>query len=301
MKTTDQFLADLRQRFALDGAIGHEVQFLINAESEYAIEPLMKFSGFQDYAESFFVLVIRTLQHAEKALEQDGWPQTRKYYSIHLIQIVTALKYFRASHKVAFNGYPVIAYGFLRDLLDRAMLFRACLDSDERYQLLFLTPPNTAYDAPINRKLLEKRRKEEKTILSEVIGANSGFGELDQKWLRLWRNMFHDEVHGGKYSAAFDQHDWASGKSGLNIAPVWNEAAFVLFMNRFTELSWIWIRLLTVLQSRPAHFGIEWAADWTVLDESAELQLSIDKQIFIAVINFVRTKFPYSPSANFKI
>ena len=73
-------------------------------------------------------------------------------------------------------------------------------------------------------------------------------------------------------------------------------------MNRFTEVSWMYNRLLPNLQIEAESLRQDWSCRWQVLDDSfwqMEMGLAgIKKKMAEVFIRFTNLKFPFYPTIN---
>ena len=109
--------------------------------------------------------------------------------------------------------------------------------------------------------------------------------------------MFHEEVHGSKFSFGTELLKWSQGKGAPSIGPTPDEIPWPNYMNRAVEIGWLVVRLLPYLQPVENAFGEEWHMKNEILDDSfryAEQSFS-EKRTGIgeAFIKFVDEKFSF--------
>jgi hypothetical protein len=108
----------------------------------------------------------------------------------------------------------------------------------------------------------------------------------------MWEKMFHEEVHGSKFTLADTGFDWLKGEKPLYIEPVPTEDAIAMYVNRASEIGWLITRMLPFLQLDVNAFGNDWKTKYIVLDESFEIMNQglekLGKKIATAFIYFVK-------------
>ena len=92
----------------------------------------------------------------------------------------------------------------------------------------------------------------------------------------------------------------------LHVLPKFVPETYALFMNRFTEVAWTVHRLLPAIQPLEAPMPKEWAERWTLVDESFEIAVpalskDLGKKVGDAYADFVKMKFPFTPSMVFPL
>jgi hypothetical protein len=145
-----------------------------------------------------------------------------------------------------------------------------------------------------------KRKKVESSINAKVLGAQSGLPISTQKELSRWTEMFHLEVHGARFTGFSEDSDWLKGKELLPVCPMPNGLTMANYMNRSSEISWMFLRTLPLLQLEIAAFGQQWSRRWQILDESFKFMIENlrlpTKPVFGAILDFIDRKLGFTPS-----
>lgn len=139
-------------------------------------------------------------------------------------------------------------------------------------------------------------------MLNKIIRGKSGLPSHIQNELHNWEQLFHEEVHGSKFSFYGDLGDFAR-KGQIAIGPIPKESSMAMYMNRSSEIGWLILRLLSYLQPVEKAFGERWRDKGQILDDSfkyMEQGLSqLGKKIADAFIYFVETKFHFPKSFHY--
>jgi hypothetical protein len=77
-------------------------------------------------------------------------------------------------------------------------------------------------------------------------------------------------------------------------------------MNRYVEVAWMVHRLLPAIQPPEAPLVGEWPEKWAILDDSFEVLLTsiteeCAKKFGVAVVEFVKSKFPFNAGSVFPL
>jgi hypothetical protein len=96
------------------------------------------------------------------------------------------------------------------------------------------------------------------------------------------------------------------GHGSLPIVPAFSEAPVAMFINRYSEIGWMLLRLLPALQPPDSIFSEAWRAKWDLLDECFEqtvhsLTEQLGKPIGAAVVELVHSKFPFNSRSVFPL
>jgi hypothetical protein len=130
-----------------------------------------------------------------------------------------------------------------------------------------------------------------------MIRKDSGLPEEIRKELDRWEQMFHEQVHGSKFTFFLEGGDWMQGKGPISIGPLPNEKSMAMYMNRAAEIGWMLTRLLPYLQPVQDAFGAAWKDRYIILDDSFRTMVKalsdLGKQIADAFIFFIDKKFAF--------
>ncbi len=300
----------LEQAFTKDGTIGHRLADVIKQENEYADYVTNKFYGYIVLQDCFFDFFINTIQEANHFVQKHGIPKEATYYNIILLSQITNFRSFRAAENLLLKGYPLDGYALLRDLKDRAIYHAAIMDGITSYKklhghdILEKANANLSSDSDLYKKAKNQQKSQERKILKLFLGEKSGFDKETIYELSRWNRMFHEEVHGSRYTFTIEGGDWLKGKSPITVGPLPNERAIIMYLNRSNEIGWMLLRTLPVLQLKQEAFGDEWSKKWYLLDESFRYFIeslgATGKKIGYAILRLVDTKFKFNPTYAYK-
>jgi len=281
----DEWQKRLEDNFSSSGVVGGHLLGVIEAEQAYGRHVLGRFHGQSVLMDSFQSFYIETLVLAEKYVSTHGWPQDAPYYSTILVYYLTAFRGFRACQNLFVHGYPLDGYALMRSLKDRALLL-----SGIGHNL-------TTFEA-ITATARRDREREERRVLSLMIGDTSGLPEDEIKELTFWQGLFHQEVHGANFTFLTELGAVARGERPMSIGPLPDDRSVGMYMNRAVEMGWLFTRLLPYLLPVEEAYGSEWAKRLAILDDSfraSEQALAdLDKRIGTAFIALVNEKFAFS-------
>jgi len=287
----------LEDNFTINGIVGgnmFEVFNLENACGKYFAETFHGQSVLIDSFQSFF---IETLKYALKWVVDHGLPKGCENYYLILLYYLIIFRSFRACETLLLKGYPLDGYSLLRDLKDRAILLAGIVHNITTITSLFGL---AGFNTPIDEqwaKVKKIRKAEENRVFNKIIRKDSALPSETIKELEQWEQLFHEEVHGSKFSFVTELKDWVLDKRGLSIGPTPKEYPMAMYMNRATEIAWLFVRLFPYLKPIENAFGTEWDMKHEILDDSFRLaQQGLSKlgiKIGDAFIKFVDLKFSF--------
>lgn len=300
----------LEEAFTKDGIIGHRLVGVINQEKEYGDYVINTFHGYGVLQDCFFNFFIDTIQQANHFAQKHGIPKEATYYNITLLSQITNFRSFRAAENLLLKGYPLDGYALLRDLKDRAIYQAAIMDGITSFKklhghdILEKANANLSSDSDLYKKAKNQQKSQERKILNLFLGEKSGFDKETIYELGRWNRMFHEEVHGSRYTFTIEGGDWLKGKSPITIGPLPNECAITMYLNRSNEIGWMLLKTLPVLQLKQEAFGNEWSKKWFLLDESFRYCIkslgAMGKKIGHAILKLIDTKFNFNPTYAYK-
>jgi hypothetical protein len=130
-----------------------------------------------------------------------------------------------------------------------------------------------------------------------MIGKKSGLPSNIIAELENWEKLFHEEVHGSKFTLTEAGITWLRGKGPLQLEPIPNKFGIGMYMNRAAEVGWLLTRTLPFLQPVENAFGEEWKSKHEMLDESFRIMVQglekMGKKIATAFIFFIDNKFSF--------
>ncbi|GBE17319.1 hypothetical protein BMS3Abin15_01160 [bacterium BMS3Abin15] len=141
-------------------------------------------------------------------------------------------------------------------------------------------------------------------MLKLFLRGDSGFDDETISELQRWEQMFHDEVHGSRFTLAIEGGDWLLGKSNITIGPSPNTKAIAMYLNISNEIGWMILRTLPVLQINHNALGDDWSKKWHILDESFRHSIKslgeMGKKIAHVIIKLIDAKFNFNPDYVYK-
>lgn len=288
----------LENNFTEYGVVGGHLLKIIEMEKAYGAFYAKTFRGQSVLIDAFQSFYIETIRSVQGWVANHGWPKEYENYALIFLLYVTTFRSFRACENLLTSGYPLDGYALLRDLKDRAILVCGIAHNLTSFPAIYGYSGKKAITDAIWRRIKEDRKKEERRIFNLIIRKHSNLPPHILEELAGWEQMFHEEVHGSKFTFFGEGGDWMRGKAQLSIGPVPRESSIALYMNRVVEVAWLLVRLFPYLQPTEGAFGPRWKEKHAILDDSlrfAEQGLSdIGKKIADAFIYFVNEKFSFA-------
>lgn len=287
----------LEDRFTVNGVVGDNLLDIFEQERICGEYFATKFHGQCVLIDSFQSFYIETIKKSFDWVEANGWPKECEYYPPLLIYYITTFRSFRASENLLIKGYPLDGYALLRDLKDRCIFLAGIAHNITTFPALFGIQSIKSNTVEEWRKIKKSRKKEEQRVLNMMIRKDSGLPDNIVKELEIWEQLFHEEVHGSKFSFFTEMGNWVVKKEPLSIGPLPREDSMAMYMNRSCEVGWLLVRLLPYLQPEKNAFGDMWREKQRILDDSflyMQQGLSkLGKKIGDAFIIFVDEKFNF--------
>lgn len=298
-----EFMERLERHFGSDGVVGPRLGPICEAEEKHGpfVEGYVR--GYRWLMESFHDFYVETLDHAARNAFDGQLSATDQTYVWLYLSHVTNFRSLRAAENLLLCGYPFDGYALLRDLKDRALFLGAVIAGLTTLHALngFGTPDLPAADWTWEsyRKLCKRRELEEIRVKLLMIGKKSGMTGDDIAQLKKWSEMFHEEVHGSRFTFFGEMETLLTKREVPMPYPIPSKEAIGMYTNRSSEICWLILRTLPFLQLSPKTFGEEWAEKWQVLDDSfrqiVEGLRELDQKSAAAFIAFVDAKFSLSP------
>jgi hypothetical protein len=212
---------------------------------------------------------------------------------------VVLFRSFRACENLLLKGYPLDGYALLRDLKDRCIFLAAIAHNITTYPAIQGVKGLDELTLEDKRKkMLNLRKKEENRVMNNMLRSKSGLTSDLIKELKLWEQIFHDEVHGSKMTYFTEMRAWIEDKSPPSIGPMPRDYQLAMYMNRSCEIGWLIVRLLPYLRLKNNAFGDSWSEKQRILDDSFyHMQKGLSnmgKNIGNAFIEFVNKKFKFN-------
>jgi hypothetical protein len=292
----------LAESFSVNGLIGGYLTDVFDREQKIGEQVVATFRGQNTLIDSFQGFFIETLNLALERVLQSSWPPGVTSYPVTLAHFKVLFRRYRACEILFYRGYPLDGYSLLRDIKDRTYLMAAVAHNMATLPMIMDTFPQIADERERKKKITRARKDLKNRIRRRLSGSESGLPQNVVEQLRLWDELFHEEVHGGRLSLAHELRYIASGVA-MPVGPTFHEQAFAVYMNRSSELGWLILRLLPYLQMTESAFGDEWHRKYAILDDSFRFMshglTKIGKQIGEAFITLVDEKFSFKPPFHF--
>lgn len=261
------------------------------------------YKGHRVLADAFLDFFAITLNDVAVRVTNHGWPKAMPYYSTCLASFLTLFRSMRAAEMVAVSGYALDGYALLRNAKEQSLCLGAIAAGLSSFPALLGVkgmPTGRQWTPAEHDQALRKRETEENRIRSHMVGKDSGLATDQIEELKHWERLFNYQVHGSRFTFVQASEWLIDPTKPFSIGPLPNERDLALYMNRFSEISWMIHRALTFLQRADAPFDAEWIRKWEILDESTRTMIlgldQIGKKIARVFEAMIDTKFPFGPS-----
>lgn len=299
--SVEEFMKRLEAISDYRGTAYGRAHLLFEAEDEHATA-ILKYQGYLALSDAFKCCFLETVELINTECRPRVKQPLSEHYASFVPRVSQSFRSICGAERLATRGYPLQAYTLLRNIFDNLVISSAALQKFTDFYSIEGLIPNQNFD-PVEAKKL--RKKTEFAIRKIMTGEQSGLTATTVSELEQWDALFDLETHGARLSATAAV-DWMKGQGGLPVLPQFDESAFAMFMNRYTEVSWMLHRLVPLLQPPDAPLSGAWTEKWQILDESFEqsvhsLTTQLGKPIGAAVVEFVRAKFPFSAQSVFSL
>lgn len=299
--SVEEFQKRLDEISEYEGVPYGRVNLLFDAEQNFA-NATIKYKGFFVLSDAFKSFVFETIERFNSEIAPCIASPMSENYPQFLPRITQSFRTLCASERVSLSGYPYQGYTLLRNEFDSAILTSACLQGITDFYKVSGIDPATPHDEKTAKKL---RKDTEFEVRKVMTGSKSGLSDQTRRELEALDALFDFETHGSRLSLSH-AGDWMKGFKPLPIVPKFEERAFVLFMNRFSEISWMMHRLLPMIQPEKPQFGDDWKGKWKIVDDSFKHlvnSLTTENKLPVgaAVVEFVESKFPFNEDSGFPI
>ena len=273
----------LEAAFGSGGIVGSRLLEVMDCEHQYGEYIVSTYHGQTVLMASFQDFFIETLRTAETWVAQNGWPPQYEYFGAWLVTFLTLFRSFRACESLFLSGYPLDAFALLRDVKDRALLYCG-------------VARNLTTWSALNSMETGERKSAEGRVRDHLLRSESGLPQDVRDQLKVWAEIFHQEVHGSRLTLVQEMGRLRDGAQ-MSVGPVPQDLALAMYMNRAVEAGWLCTKLLPFLQPCEEAFGQDWTRRHRVLDQSfryCERALSdLGKPVADAVIALVNAKFSF--------
>ena len=283
----------LETTFNVNGVVGGNLLPLIDMENNFSANTISKYYGHIVLLDSFQGFFLETLNSAYRIINQDDWRAEHPQYYLVLAYFTACFESFRAAGNIFHKGYATDAYLLLRSLKERAIYLCGVANN-----ITTITKMVAYAGSDLRKAGADKKKKEieaeEKRVLQKILRKQSGLPHHDIHELSKWEQLFNAETHGAKLSLSDVINGLQSGRPILCS----RELTLTFYINRVSEIAWMFTRLLPYLQPTQNFFGENWRKKWQVLDESfliTEQSLSdMKKKIAEAFIVLINSKFIFN-------
>ncbi len=288
----EHFFEPLKCRAILGALLEIEIK-----NSQLHLNNYAGFHNLSDTATSFMLETFKAMSSAEIATANS----LINNYALVFVDLLMLLRKLRGSYVLAVRSYPGPAYTLLRDVMERSALLSELFQAGVSYKdLMGMRPDDNPKGTPeeLSTRHRRHRQKTERKVLERYFGSTSGLNATSQSRLRKWKDLFDQETHGSYLSSVHASVDWFDPNGGLSILENPSAPMSVMFLNRYFEVSWMFLRLLPNLQTSGYSFDESWKQKWRVLDDSfwqaSKSMGQLGKDIGDVIIELVEKKFPFS-------
>lgn len=292
-----QWQKRLEENFTINGHVGGNLFEVFESERACGDHFIRSFYGQSVLIDSFQHFFIATLKDARKWVIANGWPKNCPSYGAIYVYYLVMFRRFRACETLLLKGYPFDGYALLRGLKEQAILLAGIVHNLTTLTAVFGAEDVQGLTEDDFKRITKLRKKEEGRVFGILLRKDSGLPQETIKELGIWERMFHEEVHGSKFSFGAELLKWSRGKGEPSIGPTLDETSWSNYMNRAVEIGWLIVRLFPYLQPTENAFGEGWHRKHEILDDSfrcAEQSLSENcKEIGEAIMKLVDEKFSF--------
>jgi hypothetical protein len=282
-----------------EGAQFGRAHSIFDAENAHASR-VLALKGYLALSDAFKCFFLETVELINTQLRPRVEGPVSEYYVIFLPRLTSDFRALCGAERIAINGYPYQGYTLIRNVFDSLVLSSAALQSFADFYSIEGVERGVTFDAKASHRL---RKKAEFEARAKMTGKESGLSDEVVDELAKWDGLFDAETHGSRLSKTHAM-EWMKGVGPLHVLPQYDEDAFAVFLNRYCEVGWMLHRLVPLTQPRGTYTGEGWAEKWHVIDESFEqmvdsLTHQLGKKIGRMLVEFVKAKFPFSPTSAF--
>jgi len=297
----EEFQAKLGAISEHNGVPYGRAHLLFDAEEEHS-QAALKYKGYLAQSDAFKCFFLETVELLNTECRAKVKAPLSEFYALFLPRLTHSFQSLCGGESLALKGYPYHAYTLLRNTFDNIQLAAAALQKRTDFYAIEGIDPGKPFEP---RAALKLRKNTEYAVRRWMSGDQSGLNQPTIDELAQWDAMFDCEVHGARLSLA-DTQGWLKGAEPLPVLPVFKESAFGMFMNRFCEIGWMTHRLVPLIQPPDASLPCSWKEKWRVLDACFEVSVNsltqqLGKNIGAAIVEFVKTKFPFNEASVFPL
>jgi len=295
----EEFVKRLQDISEHDG-IPYGRRRLIDEKEQTYNSRVLKYKGHLALSDAFKCFFLETVELLNAYCRPTNRVPVHSVYGFFVPRMRHAFHSLCGAERAAVTGYPMLAYTVLRNVFDNLILFSAALQKfTDFYSIEGVEPDKPPIDIASVNKL---RKKTERAARLKMTGDESNLTQETRDELAKWDMTFDWEVHGARLSFVAAQ-EWIRGNEPLTVLPQLVEREFVMFINRYCEVGWMTHRLIPNLQLPGNPLSDAWKDKWRVLDDSFEAVArefsESGKPIGAAIVELVKTKFPFNENSEF--
>jgi hypothetical protein len=297
----EDFVRRLEAISVYEGAPYGRLQ-LIREEEEKHRQAMLQYKGQVALSDAFKCFFLETVELINTYCRPKVRTPLSEFYPLFVPRLVHNFKTLCGAEQTAMLGYPLHGYTLLRNTFDNAVLTSAAIQKVTDFYSIEGVVPGTPADLRAAQTL---RKRTEYDVRRKMTGSDSGLSQPTIDELAKWDALFDFETHGARLSLAREQ-GFMKGSEPLPATPRFDKDSAAMFMNRYSEVAWMAHRLLPLVQPPGAMLPASWAAKWGVIDESFEicvhsLTAQLGKKIGDAMVELVKTKFPFTDKSTFPL
>lgn len=276
--------------------------YLLFDEEEKHAQSVLEYKGYLALSDAFKCFFLETIELVNIELRPKMNAPLSEFYALLVPRLAHSFQSLCGAERVAIRGYPYHGYTLLRNVFDNLVLTSAALQKFADFYSIEGVQPGKPLDINAVRKL---RKSTEFAVRRKMTGDQSGLSQQTLDELIKWDALFDYETHGARLSMTL-AIGWMKRTAPLPVLPSFDESVFAMFMNRFCEVGWMAHRLIPVVQPSGVSLAEGWRHKWRVIDESFEqsvesLTRQLGKNIGAAIVEFVKTKFPFNEQSAFPL
>ena len=154
------------------------------------------------------------------------------------------------------------------------------------------------------KQIKPARLKEEKGLLKKILGLRKDLKPETVSEFDTWSQLFHEEVHGSRFTLAIDATAWFRNGQLPSVGPAFDRLAWENCMQRAAEIAWLVVRLLPYLQLVGNAFGDGWQDRYEILDKAFRSKFEADKnagnECADAVMELVEKRFSFGDAFHYR-
>ncbi|CAG9932497.1 hypothetical protein [Candidatus Nitrotoga arctica] len=297
----EEFVKRLDAISKSDGVPYGRAHLLFDEEQKHQ-QAILQYKSYLALSDAFKCFFLETVELINTVCRPKVTAPLSEFYAIFVPRLAHSFQSLCGAERVAICGYPYHAYTLLRNTFDNLVLTSAALQKVTNFYSIEGVTPGMPLDIVAMKKL---RKGTEFKVRRKMTGSESGLTQETRDELSKWDDLFDFEVHGARLSLAGAQ-GWMKGLEPLPVLPRFEEMQFAMFLNRYCEVSWMVHRLTPAIQPPGVPLPEAWMKKWRVLDDSFEITVhsltqQLGKKIGAAIVELVKTKFPFNEQSAFPL